>query len=537
VERRCSRPGSDSACAGVRFAYGNGRLVGIRTVSSYYVCSSAEPRDTRFLSFPDGVPTYSGRTPGLLLNSICYANRKFVAVGDSGVVATSTTGTNWNITADARPWEFRCVLFQTNVFVAVADGAIGISSNASAWTIHQVTNEVDPVAQTVASNLLRGVAYGNGRWVAAGPKFSLTSTNLKDWMYAPDNTGDPSMNEIAFGNGIFVQVRNFGPVRSATGSNWVSSANPFPAASIAFGAGMFVAVGNNGLIRTATNGNTWTARASGISENFTRVAFGYDHYIGSNSFVAVTTNGAWFGSGDAVTWYPLRSGFGPAQWFLLNADGQFIAGANGFLTTFSGNYQCALSSITDAAFGFGTFLAVGPFGIRHLPRTWPPTGLIIAQQPQSRAVLPGVSFQLGVSAYTREKPDGFNPAIAYQWRREGTNLAGATNWAIQFSAAATEVQGQYDVILSDRYSSVTSAVAVVELVFPELNAVRSNSTVTLSFRTLPEVSYRFEQRDSLNATDQWETLTNYLGDSSVRSVHHAVSASMSNRFFRVSVEP
>ncbi|HMJ90809.1 MAG TPA: hypothetical protein VK530_13395, partial [Candidatus Acidoferrum sp.] len=402
-------------CGAPFLAEGNGRIAGVRNIADYHSCFDFAPRMTRFVySAGTNLLNHSGPYPQLSLNSICYGNRKFVAVGDVGVVATSSTGTNWSFIADGRTNAFYQALFHSNVFVAVGDAMIGSSSNGVSWRFQQITNEWNPFNDRPDANLLRTVAYGEGRWVVLGPKLRLVSTNLREWRTV---TNRPPFGQfstaysVTFGNGLFVAATDSGIEVSHQGTNWGTCLIESRLRSIAFGANTFVAVGNEGTIYTATDPcawapgpPSWTQRASGITDHFVCVAYGFDATIGSNSFVAVTTNGAWHGSGDGVTWYPLGGYPAQASWSLVNADKQFFAAAGGVLKTLTATYQNGIAPVTDMAFGFDCFVAAGPFGIRHLPRTLPPQGLTIAEQPQSRTVTPGTTFAMSVAAYSYEMP-------------------------------------------------------------------------------------------------------------------------------------
>lgn len=60
---------------------------------------------------------------------------------------------------------------------------------------------------------------------------------------------------------------------------------------------------------------------------------------------------------------------------------------------------------------------------------------------------------------------GLNPA--YQWRHAGTNIVNATNATFNIAAAAAGQDGNYDVIVSNSFSSVTSVVATLTFYTPK----------------------------------------------------------------------
>ncbi len=76
----------------------------------------------------------------------------------------------------------------------------------------------------------------------------------------------------------------------------------------------------------------------------------------------------------------------------------------------------------------------------------------ITAQPGSRSVTPGANVVFSVVA------TGPGP-IAYQWRKNGTAIAGARTANLELSNVTVADAGSYDVVVSNAASSVTSAVA------------------------------------------------------------------------------
>ena len=81
-----------------------------------------------------------------------------------------------------------------------------------------------------------------------------------------------------------------------------------------------------------------------------------------------------------------------------------------------------------------------------------PTFPIITTQPQSCTNNAGTEASFKVSA------SGTEP-LAYQWRWNGTNLAGATTNSYTIASAQPTNQGDYTVVVTNLIGSVTSAVA------------------------------------------------------------------------------
>ncbi len=77
----------------------------------------------------------------------------------------------------------------------------------------------------------------------------------------------------------------------------------------------------------------------------------------------------------------------------------------------------------------------------------------IAQQPQSRTVVAGVNTTFIVTAS--------GGALQYQWRFNGTNIAGATNAALVLTNVQLANAGGYDVRVSNTLGATNSFVATL----------------------------------------------------------------------------
>jgi hypothetical protein len=74
---------------------------------------------------------------------------------------------------------------------------------------------------------------------------------------------------------------------------------------------------------------------------------------------------------------------------------------------------------------------------------------VITTQPVTTLVTAGTSVTLSVAA-------SGSPTLAYQWRKEGTNIAGATASSYTLGNPASSDGGSYSVVVSNSYGSVTS---------------------------------------------------------------------------------
>lgn len=152
---------------------------------------------------------------------------------------------------------------------------------------------------------------------------------------------------------------------------------------------------------------------------------------GSNAIFSVTA------AGSAPIWY---------QWLYNSTP---ISGATGsqFVVTDAqagtvGSYQVVVSNSLGAATSPAATLSVLP------------AKPVFTLQPPSAWLPMGCTFTLQCLA------SGTEP-LAYQWRRNGTNLTGATQSSLTLSNVNTGDNGSYTVVATNTFGVTTSAVAYV----------------------------------------------------------------------------
>jgi hypothetical protein len=289
-------------------AYGNGRFVAIATAVS--------GTDDVMYSV-DGV-TWTLLSTGFAFTSwraITYGNGLFVVVGsgalDTDRVMTSPNGISWTLRTASALNTWRSVAYGGGLFAAVAqDGAtsqIMTSPDGATWTsrttpastsgftwsgitygnslfvaVNQqgattktVMTSVDGVtwvAVDAVQNTYFGVAFGNGRFVAAGTVGAqgMTSEDGATWTSRTTITGSHTWRAIAYGNGLFVAVNSDGTAATAImsspdGITWTVAEAPTTQdwRGIIYGAGTFVATPNGGGATVMTKSFTTTPNVTG----------------------------------------------------------------------------------------------------------------------------------------------------------------------------------------------------------------------------------------------------------------------------------
>lgn len=240
------------------------------------------------------------------LYAIAQGSGKYVAVGNTGTLLTSSDRSSWASVSPGTTANLQFVVKTPSLWLAAGTttpsggGATSRSSDALSWTASSLTSgnfmtEVRGLCWTVTNILISGydgtgsivhkVLYGTdgASWTAvtglatSGPMAASTSrvVMVSKWdgsgiVQTSDNQGVTWTTRVASG---------FGNVNDVC---W-DAVNS-----------LFIAVGDAGLIKTSPDGIAWTTRASGVSFNLLSVRAGPNGIMavgGGQSTVAFSTNG------------------------------------------------------------------------------------------------------------------------------------------------------------------------------------------------------------------------------------------------------
>ncbi|WP_342549006.1 Ig-like domain-containing protein [Paenibacillus sp. FSL P2-0089] len=243
---------------------GEGKIVAASSTSTWAVSNSGVSED---------------------LNSIIHkgAGGEFVAVGDNGIVLTSTDGVSWTPSDGSAGFNWNGVSYGDGTLVLVGDsGMIMIKNdNRPDWEIvFSATNEN-----------LNAVAYGNGKFVAVGDNGTVVmSKDGSDWTKVTSKTTN-KLNGITFGGGMFVAVGASGTIitspESSKGAAKVLESK-VNLNGITFGNSVFMAAGDSGKVfSTSDLGQTWKPETSNATANLNGIVF----YQVLNQFIAAGDSG------------------------------------------------------------------------------------------------------------------------------------------------------------------------------------------------------------------------------------------------------
>ena len=229
----------------------------------------------------------------------------FVAAGYQGQRIVSRNGREWTNHDLGKEGEiYRTVAFGKGRAVAV--GSFG-GSNIYTSTPDGKTWEPRGLKDAKYSSYVRGVCFGDGRFVAVGadPIFTITSSDGLQWsdyhkVVAADSRQNHILRRVVYGNGRYVAVGDFGRRAASTdGATWTDGPKPDAAETlidVAFGGGVFVGVGLHGLCMVSEDGLVWARRHSGEEgEHLNSVLWTGER------FVAVSQGGTYF-SPDGIEW-------------------------------------------------------------------------------------------------------------------------------------------------------------------------------------------------------------------------------------------
>ncbi|MCP5045780.1 MAG: hypothetical protein GY940_01310 [bacterium] len=230
--------------------------------------------------------TQINRDPGGTFRAVCYGGGQFVAVGDAGLIRTSSNGSSWTNRSSGTTRNIYAITYGGGQYVAVGyHGIILTSSNGSSWT------ERNPYTANGLS--FTSVAYnGTNLYVAAGvsdPKNGInsrlvTSPDGITWTERSSGTS-AEFRGMCYGNGKFVAAGSSGNIMySSDGINWtvngVTGVNNY---SAIYAGGQFMLGGQNGRLYTSTNGTSWTKRSTGTTNYFMGLTHNGSNYAGSGN--------------------------------------------------------------------------------------------------------------------------------------------------------------------------------------------------------------------------------------------------------------
>lgn len=212
------------------------------------------------------------------IQNVAFGNGVWVAVGGSGKVATSTDGVNWTQVTTGFTGNVVGIQYGANIWVALDDtGAIRSATNpngtwtsrTSALAYSQSTNNRDALRWCSSQGVFMAGADLN---VTTGAFASSTDGTTWTARNSPATTSASAPQSLFVSNSSVIYVWYYGTsaasqmATSSDGTTWTSRTVPgtFTPASLAVdNTGLlcsFSWISNNFYVHTSTDGITWTSR-------------------------------------------------------------------------------------------------------------------------------------------------------------------------------------------------------------------------------------------------------------------------------------
>jgi eukaryotic-like serine/threonine-protein kinase len=269
---------------------------------------------------PGGAWTVQSRVTPNNLNSVAWSGSKYVAVGVSGTILSSTDGKSWSIQSSGVSSTLYSVTWTGTQFVAVGDaGTILTSSDGAAWTKQNPSSNDAFVGVVSSQTLIVTIGSGGTILTSSDGVFWTTRTSPGTTLSCITYTGEQF---IIAGDGIY---------SSSDGITWntiPSSGASSIFSSIAYSGAKYVAVGGS-TIYTSLDAFTWSSVNAGTSNELIGVTWT------GTQFLVVGADGTILTSKDGSTWTSQNSGTPDALHGAVSSGKQYVVvgGAGAILTS------------------------------------------------------------------------------------------------------------------------------------------------------------------------------------------------------------
>ena len=245
-------------------------------------------------------------------------------------------------------------------------------------------------------------------------------------------------------------------------------------------------VSNGTVVAWGADGEGQTDVPAGLS-GVTAVAAGLGHSVALKSDGTVV---AWGYNNNGQTTVPvglngvIAIAAGAYHTLAVRTNGTVVAWGNN--TYGQTTAPVGLTGVTAIAGGeYHTVALVSDAGGNTPPA--------ITVQPASQTINVGQNVSFSVTA-TGSAP------LNYQWRKGGANLIGATNAALTLSNVQTNQAGNYAVVITNAYGSITSSNASLTVV-PQLTLAEALDTTNLTWTTGGSAGWSGQTINTHDGTD------------------------------------
>ncbi|WP_345971282.1 fibronectin type III domain-containing protein [Sulfurimonas sp. HSL1-6] len=264
---------------------------------------------TSVFTSSNGIDWTQTKTSGFAFNGaddVVYGNGRFLAV-DSDWYHTSTDGITWSLSyveanssvnVNALAWSS-----SLSLYIAVGDsGYIATSADGTSWT---------PVASVPTAENLAGAAWMDSRFYALGAQGTiLTSSNGVDWNSETTPAVSDTIEDIAWNGSTFVAIGYGTVLTSADGNTWNEVNSSIGGEKVVWGGGtanVFVMIGSSNTIYTSPDGTTWARQFPDHDPYYYQLSLRDITWTGTR-FAAVGEQGTVLSSANGLDWQLAASG-------------------------------------------------------------------------------------------------------------------------------------------------------------------------------------------------------------------------------------
>jgi len=382
-------------------------------------------------------------------DSIACGNNNFVILRRNGKILTSTDGQEWVEKYSLPEGVFYAVTYNENKFVAIGEytkkiipGIINrrqyvlmTSQDGDNWLLQDIENsdvfnDIHPI---------KGIAWSGKKYVIVGGFNDYIILSSEDGSIWNEIKVDAPINDVAYGNGMFVAVGSVGVIMSSNdGIHWVKrdKAVMFDFCNIIWQDNRFIAAGSNRAhIFTSEDGKTWNIERVEAAGLLSAIAWNGQKHVIQGSWGIILT------STDGVNWELYNMGDKICYSSMVWDGEKFVAvGDEGLISTSSDGLHWIErnSGLEDdfwsIAWNGELFVAVGSSNLgmnsnRRIILTspdginWTKTLLEIDQKSGFNSVIWGGGQFVAVGGYglVMTSPDGIN------WTSRTTGITNSIN--------------------------------------------------------------------------------------------------------------
>ncbi len=428
------------------------------------ICFSTSAR-----AYPNGISGVSGKSGSTC--TMCHSggtNLPTVIISGPTTVASGSTNT-YTLNNNGSPNSGLDVGASAGTFAAgsttlVMNGEItqiaALSSTPLSWTFSWTA----PTVTTTTTVTMYGASISGGYGGSTGTTVLTITVNPP--AVAPSITTQPGNQTVTAGQTAMFSVSATGTAplsyqwrkNGANITGATSNAYTTPATTTADSGSTFSVVVTNSAGSATSNNATLTVNAAAVAPSITSQPANQTITAGQMAMFSVSA------SGTAPLSY---------QW---RKNGLYITGAT------SSSYTTPATTTADSGSTFSVVVtnSAGSATSNNATLTVNPAAVApsITSQPASQTVPAGQTATFGVSA-------GGTAPMSYQWRKNGTNITGATSSSYSTPATTTTDSGStFSVVISNSAGSVSSNTATLTVnqaaaVAPSITTQPGNQTVTV----------------------------------------------------------